>query len=213
MYASSYAGKLYEIDMFTLSVLEIALPKPAASEATVFVIMNVIDEKLYLSRAQGAFIILDLKKNNKPILISNSDYSFRYLIHGDLSTPDFRHLGIWVKVLNDKLFIRGNIYRVHNKKLDIFYTTGRENEKLKTVSSYLEDGSELYVGFLESGGLVKYNSYNARSVMNPAETLLPDVEVGDILKDSRGNIWVSTLHHGVFLFLVNKKNTKIIHSV
>ncbi|MCH5718325.1 hypothetical protein [Niabella hibiscisoli] len=52
---------------------------------------------------------------------------------------------------------------------------------------------------MQSGGLIRYNNYSNNSKNNVPQTILPKVEVGDILKDSRGNIWVSTLNNGVFI--------------
>lgn len=82
VYASSYAGKLYEIDMLTRSVQEVLLPE----NATPFLIMNVIDNKLYLVKYMSVFIILDLKKNKKPILLSHKNFFFRYIIHTETYT-------------------------------------------------------------------------------------------------------------------------------
>ncbi|MCH5685367.1 hypothetical protein LWM68_14590 [Niabella sp. W65] len=89
--------------------------------------------------------------------------------------------------------------------MTVFYSAGKEGKKFKMVSSYLQEGNDLYVGFLQSGGLVKYTGYNNKSDKNIPHTVLPKVEVGDILKDSKGNIWVSTLNNGVFVFLKNEK--------
>ncbi|MGN7787234.1 sensor histidine kinase [Niabella sp. 22666] len=206
VYASSYAGRLYQIDMLSLAVKEIPLPEPTASESTFFLVMNVIGDKLYLSKGQGSFIILDLKKNNRPILVSNSIYFFRFITHSDLSQPDFRFLGLWYKALNDKIFAEETIYYVDDKKLKVFYAPGNNGKRFKTVSSYLQDDRYLYVGFLESGGLVKYKNYDNKTSNNIGQTVLPNIEVGDILKDQKGNIWVSTLHDGVFVLLNEEKN-------
>ncbi|ULT39775.1 hypothetical protein KRR40_33435 [Niabella defluvii] len=59
VYASSYAGQLYAINMLTLDVEEIPLPDSISNEATPFIIMNTLNDQLYLSKAEGAFIILD----------------------------------------------------------------------------------------------------------------------------------------------------------
>ncbi|MGN7787231.1 sensor histidine kinase [Niabella sp. 22666] len=207
VFASTYSGKLFEIDMLTLEVKAIPLPELAISEATVFRFMNVVDNKLYLSKAQGAFIILDLKKNNIPVLISDSDYLLRYLTYHDLSQPDLRYHNLY-RIFNDKVFIKDTIYKLGNRTLSLFYT-GKKIEKFKNVSSYLQDGSDLYVGFLESGGLVKYTNYNNLLDTNTAQSLLSNVAVGDILKDKNGNIWVSTLHDGVFFFSKQKEIQRI----
>lgn len=203
VYASSYAGKLYEIDMLTLEVKKVSLPEPATSEATAFLFMNIIDNKLYLSKGQGAFLILDLKKNNQPVLISNSDYFLRYLMHHDLSKTDLRSHNLF-KVSDDKLFMGDTIYELRSNTLNLFYTGGKR-ERFKKVSSYLQDGNDLYVGFLESGGLLRYTNYKASLDTNISQTLLSNVEVGDLLKDKNGNIWISTLHNGVFVLLKEKK--------
>lgn len=206
VFASTYSGKLFEIDMLTLEVKAIPLPEPAISEATVFRFMNVINNKLYLSKALGAFIVLDLKNNYLPVLISNSDYFFRYLTHRDLSIID-RRLHAF-KIMNDKVFIQDTIYELGNKTLNLFFA-GEKRDKFKKVSSYLQVGNELYVGFLESGGVLKYTNYS-KFKTNTAQTLLSNVEVGDILKDKNGNIWISTLNNGVFvLFTENKEIQRV----
>ncbi|MGN7787233.1 histidine kinase [Niabella sp. 22666] len=213
VYASSYAGRLYEIDMFTLVAKEISLPEPAASEATPFLIMNVLDDKLYLSRGRGSFLILDLRNNKKPLLISHSYYLLRYLLHGDTLKEDTRFFPWWFKILDDKIFSESTIYNLKNRTLSIFYTAGNEARKLKQVSSYLYDSSDFYVGFLQSGGLVKYTDYKSSPEQNISQAVLPNVEVGDILKDHKGNIWVSTMHDGVFVFLAKGRKVKKISAL
>ena len=206
VFASTYSGKLFEIDMLTLEVKRISLPEPAASEATLFFFMNVIGDRLYLSKGHGTFLILDLKKNKTPILISHSNYLFRHLLYGDLSEVDFRFYPLsWMKLLDNKIFVENTIYELQNRNLKIFYTSGKDKIKLKQVSSYLKEDNDLYVGFLQSGGLVKYRNYNSGSDQNKPQSIIPDIEVGDILKDKKGNIWISTLHNGVFVFIKEEK--------
>lgn len=208
VYASSYAGQLYAIDMLTLAIKEIALPEPTPSEATPFMLMDVIDNKLYLLKAHGVFLILDPEKGNAPVLISRSDNFFRYLIRGDLAKIDSKNAVPWWKLWNNHIYFKSTIYELRNKQLKVFYTAGKKDKQLQVVSSYLQDGTDLYVGFLQSGGLVKYTNYNANSSQNTPQTILPKVEVGDILKDSRGNIWISTLNNGVFTFLQDGKQVQ-----
>jgi len=90
VYASSYAGKLYEIDMLSLNVNELCLPEYASRHATPFTIMNVLKDKLYLSKSLGAFLILDLNNKNNPTLLSHSNYFLRYILQGDLSKVDLK---------------------------------------------------------------------------------------------------------------------------
>jgi len=201
VFAGTYSGKLFEIDMLTFKVEEIPLPQYMNRQARHLSTINVMDDKLYLAKTMGPFVILDLKKKKTPTLISHSNYLFRYLLNGDTSIPDLRFHPFWFKLLDNKVFVESTIYDLQNRALKVFYTAGKDSQELKTVSSYLKEGSDLYVGFLQSGGLVKYNNYNVKSYQNIRQTILPDVEVGDILKDSRGNIWISTLHNGVFVFL------------
>ena len=201
VFAGTYSGKLFEIDMLTLKVEEIPLPQYMNTQARHLFTINVMDDKLYLAKTMGPFVILDLKKKKIPILISHSNYLFRYLLHGDTSIPDLRFHPSWFKLLDNKIFVESTIYDLQNRALKVFYTAGKDSQELKTVSSYLKEGSDIYVGFLQSGGLVRYNNYNVKSHQNIRQTILPDIEVGDILKDSRGNIWISTLHNGVFVFL------------
>lgn len=209
VYASSYAGKLYMIDMITLAVKEIPLPRQIASEGTPFKIMNIIDNKLYLAKSfTTAFLILDLQKNNKHIPIKSGTSYLKYSLNHDWSTIKMIFTNPWSKALSNKIFVNSEIYEIYEiyeKKLRIFYTPGKDNTQLKTVSSYLEEDNNLYVGFLQSGGLLKYSSYNNNSAFNIPQKILRDVEVGDILKDRKGNIWISTIHDGVFVFLKEGK--------
>jgi hypothetical protein len=208
VYASSYAGQLYAIDMLTLAIKEIALPEPTPSEATPFMLMDAIDNKLYLSKAHGIFLILDPEKENAPVLISRSDNLFKHLVRGDLAKIDSKNAVPWWKLWNNHIYFKSTIYELRNNQLKVFYTAGKKDKQLQIVSSYLQDGTDLYVGFLQSGGLVKYTNYNANSSQNTPQTILPKVEVGDILKDSKGNIWVSTLNNGVFTFLRDGKQVQ-----
>lgn len=201
VFAGTYSGKLFEIDMLTFKVEEIPLPQYMNRQARHLSTINVMDDKLYLAKTMGPFVILDLKKKKIPTLISHSNYLFRYLLHGDTSIPDLRFHPYWLKLLDNKIFVESKIYDLRNRALKVFYTAGKDSQELKTASSYLKEGSDIYVGFLQSGGLVKYNNYNVNSHLNIRQTILPDIEVGDILKDSRGNIWISTLRNGVFVFL------------
>jgi hypothetical protein len=218
LYATTFTGRLYTINMLTLAAKEIALPAAVINESTPFTIMNTINDKLYLAKNIGAFLILDLKNEHKLILESSSDYFFRYILYGDLgttitNTPLDSSLNKYrVKVTGNKIYVKDAIYEIWNRQLKTFYTTGKENQKLKTVYSYLQDNNDLYVGFLQSGGLVKYNNYNSNSHFNKSHSILPNVEVGEILKDRNGNIWVSTLHDGVFIFLKDGENIKKISS-
>ena len=208
VYASSYAGQLYTIDMETLVVKEIVLPEPTSSEATPFLLMNVVDNKIYLSKAYGAFLILDPEKNNQPILVSTSNKFPGHIISGDLLKVSNESSRIWWKFWNNKIYIQSEIYELRDKQLHLFYTPGRGNKQLQVVSSFLQEGADLYVGFLQSGGLVKYTNYNSNSAQHTPQTILPKIEVGDMLKDSKGNIWVSTLNNGVFAFLQDGKQVQ-----
>jgi len=146
VYASSYAGQLYAIDMLTLAIKEIALPEPTPSEATPFMLMDVIDNKLYLLKAHGVFLILDPEKGNAPVLISRSDNFFRYLIRGDLAKIDSKNAVPWWKLWNNHIYFKSTIYELRNKQLKVFYTAGKKDKQLQVVSSYLQDGTDLYVG-------------------------------------------------------------------
>ncbi len=206
VYGSSYAGRLYAIDMITLSVNEIALPSHIASEETPFKIMNIVNDQLYLAKSfQASFLILDIKKNHKPIPLKDRINYLKYVLNGDISSLGLLFTKPWGKALNNKIFTNSEIYEVKDKKLKVFYTPGQNNAEPKTVSSYLEEGGNLYVGFLQSGGLMKYTNYDKNSNTNIPKKILRDVEVGDILKDRKGNIWVSTMHDGVFVFLEEGK--------
>ncbi len=208
VYASSYAGKLYEVDMLTLAITEVPLPAYASRHATPFTIMNVVQDKLYLSKSRGAFLILDLGKNKLPVLQTHSDYLLHYLLYGDLSAMDSKFYSAWMRFQGGKIFADSKIYELQNKHLKKFYTAGKDSVRLKKVSSYLWENQDLYVGFLQSGGLVKYNNYNTASDQNEWQSVLPNVEVGDLLKDSKGNIWISTLHDGVFVFIKQEQGVQ-----
>ncbi len=206
LFASSYAGRLYEIDMLSLAIKEIKLPAPAINEAIPFKIMNVIDNKLYLVKTTTTtFLILDLKKNYKPIFSGHGSDFPKILLQDDLSNNDARFKTPWMKAVNNKLYAKHVIYELINGKVTIFYSPGKDSLKYKMVSSHLQDGADLYVGFLQSGGLTKYTNYNKNSSKNISQKILRDVEVGDILKDRKGNIWISTMHDGVFVFLEEGK--------
>ncbi|WP_162817854.1 histidine kinase [Niabella yanshanensis] len=208
LYASSYAGKLYEVDMLTLAINEVALPAYASRHATPFTIMNVLGNKLYLSKSRGAFLILDLSKKKLPVLQTHSDYFIRYLLHGDLSAIDYRFSSAWIRFQGQKIFADSEIYELQNKNLKTFYTAGKDSSRLKKVSSFLREDKDLYVGFLQSGGLIKYKNYSTGSDQNKWQSVLPNVEVGDLLKDSKGNIWISTLHDGVFVFIKEEQGVQ-----
>ncbi|HTG55109.1 MAG TPA: two-component regulator propeller domain-containing protein, partial [Niabella sp.] len=208
VYASSYAGKLYEVDMLTLAINEVPLPAYASRHATPFTIMNVVNDKLYLSKSQGAFLILDLSNKKVPVLQTHSNYFVRYLLHGDLSTIDFTFYTAWMRFQGQKIFADSEIYELQNKHLKKFYTAGKDSARLKKVSSYLQEDKDLYVGFLQSGGLIKYKNYSTGSDQNKWQSVLPNVEVGDLLKDSKGNIWISTLHDGVFVFIKEEQGVQ-----
>ncbi|MCH5718326.1 hypothetical protein [Niabella hibiscisoli] len=121
VYASSYAGQLYAIDMLTLVVKEIPLPKSVTNEATPFMIMNTVDNLLYLSKAEGAFIIIDAERNNKLALISTNVYFLRYLLHKDLAQIDLRLNDGWKKFWKDKIYAKNEIYDIYNNKLKVFF--------------------------------------------------------------------------------------------
>lgn len=137
VYASSYAGQLYTIDMLTLAVKEIPLPESTTSEATPFMIMNVVDNKIHLSKAWGSFLILDPEKENQLVLMSSSDKFAGYLISGDLSLVSNESTGIWWKFWNNNIYIKSEIYELRNRKLNLFYTSGTRNKQLQVVTSYL----------------------------------------------------------------------------
>ena len=208
VYASSYAGQLYAIDMLSLSVKKIALSESTLAEATPFILMNVFDNKTFLSKTYGTFIILDPERDNRPVLVSSSNKVTKYLITGNLAEFNKEYPATWWKFWDNKIYIKSKIFTLRNKQLKLFYNAGDKNKQLQLVSSYLQEGDDLYVGFLQSGGLVKYVNYNNSTTPNTPQTILPKIEVGDMLKDSRGNIWVSTLNNGVFVFLQDGKQVQ-----
>ncbi|MGE9314090.1 sensor histidine kinase [Niabella sp. CJ426] len=192
--------------MITLSVKDIALPSHIASEGTPFKIMNIVNDQLYLAKSfTASFLILDIKKNHQSVPLKGSINYLKYVSNEDQSSLRLLFTKPWGKALNNKIFTNSEIYEVQDKKLKVFYTPGPDNVEPKIVSSYLEEGDNLYVGFLQSGGLIKYANYNKSSSTNIPQKILRDVEVGDILKDRKGNIWVSTMHDGVFVFLEEGK--------
>lgn len=205
LYGSTYTGKIYKIDMRNLFATEIILPKKVIAEESPFNLMVIKDNQLLISKNTGAFVGINLLRNDHIDFVKTDSSFYHYLIKGEFKTREnsneFNFLGekFRSRVVDSTILTQGNVFTIKNKKATLVYSANNKSN-YKIITAYLKNGNDLFLGFLQSGGLIKYSNYSATSNAGEAQCLLDNVQVTDLLKDADDNIWVSTLHDGIFLF-------------
>jgi signal transduction histidine kinase/ligand-binding sensor domain-containing protein/DNA-binding response OmpR family regulator len=146
----------------------------------------------YRDADKQAFIYLSATRNDNRFLNNAEIYCF-YLNNNDLLIGT-ESGGV-------------NIYNWNTHRFK--YLTTKEGLSDDCIKSFVRDGNEILIGTYQGGiSVLDANTYKVKAILrnrkdNP-QSLIDDV-VWDLLKDSKGNIWVAT-NKGIDLY-ENKKRT------
>jgi hypothetical protein len=113
-----------------------------------------------------------------------------------------------VQPKGEYLIVANRIFiKVKGKAAKLFFN-GNDYGYTSEILGFARSGDDLWVGYLDGKGLVRYNGYFSSGRRNKrSTTILLRERITDVLTDYNKNIWVSTYDNGIFLFRYCDRNT------